>query len=234
MHNLDGEKELNMTEEVDENIHNDHNTDVKLGLQLGKWAVQHNINHSALTSLLHLLKPMHVELPLDSRTLMRTSRTLEIISIEPGHYYHFGFGEVIKKIIDSEINNEVKTNLIELGINIDGLPLAKSSGSQCYPILCKQFSNTNVHIIGLYHGNDKPKSANQFLELFVIEANDILSNGIFHNGHYYLVKIKAFICDVSAKSFVKYTKGHSGYYSCTVQLRVFSSITEFAFQTLPI
>lgn len=31
----------------------------------------------------------------------------------------------------------------------------------------------------------------------------------------YQFKIRAFICDVPAQSFIKYTKGHTGYYSCT-------------------
>lgn len=34
------------------------------------------------------------------------------------------------------------------------------------------------------------------------------------NGQSYEIKIKGFICDVPAKSFIKYTKRHTGYYSC--------------------
>lgn len=119
-----------------------HSSNYKhLGLQLGKWAVDHNITHSALTSLLHLLKPFHKELPLDSRTLLKTQRNIELMFIEPGQYYHFGFKNVVEKIIDSDLN-DVESDVIELFINIDGLPLSKSSGSQCYPILCK-LSNVN-------------------------------------------------------------------------------------------
>jgi len=35
------------------------------------------------------------------------------------------------------------------------------------------------------------------------------------NEHTYPFKIRSFICDVPAKSFITYTKGHSGYYACS-------------------
>jgi len=106
--------------------------------------------------------------------------------------------------------------IIEIIINIDGLPLSKSSGSQVYPILCSLVNNySNVGIIGIYHGYKKPANANRFLQSFVNEAQDLITHGVTINGIIYPFKIKAFICDVPAQSFIKYTKGHSGYYSCT-------------------
>lgn len=40
-------------------------------------------------------------------------------------------------------------------------------------------------------------------------------HAIIINGFNYHFKIKSFICDTPAKAFIKFTKGHSGYYSCT-------------------
>jgi len=58
--------------------------------------------------------------------------------------------------------------MIELAINIDGLPLAKSSGSQVYPILCRLVKHHGtVEMIGIYHGYQKPKNANSYLNDFV-------------------------------------------------------------------
>ncbi|KAJ8966529.1 hypothetical protein NQ317_007175 [Molorchus minor] len=105
--------------------------------------------------------------------------------------------------------------MLELDINIDGLPLSKSSSSQVYPILCKLKATRCVDMIGIYHGYEKPSDANNFLEPFVLELIDIINNNIVINGHTYTVRINSFICDAPAKSFITYTKGHSGYASCT-------------------
>jgi len=106
--------------------------------------------------------------------------------------------------------------IIEIIINIDGLLLSKNSGSQVYPILCSLVNNySNVGIIGIYHGYEKPADANRFLQSFVNEAQDLITHSVTINEIIYPFKIKAFICDVSAQSFIKYTKGHSGYYSST-------------------
>lgn len=202
--------------------------EMSLSLQLGKWALENNITQLAFTKLLHILKPVHPELPLDARTLLKTPRDLVLKTVEPGQYYHFGFRKCIEKFIPQLTCHD--SNLIELCINIDGLPLTKSSGSQLYPILCNVFgTNSTVNIIGLYHGNEKPKSANDFLYDFVTEAVDILTNGVVYNSCNYIIKIKAFICDVPAKAFIKYTKGHSGYMSCTKCVSVGSYYNRICF-----
>ncbi|KYN09202.1 hypothetical protein ALC57_18695 [Trachymyrmex cornetzi] len=69
--------------------------------------------------------------------------------------------------------------MIEVLINIDGLPLSKSSSSQIYPILCSLYSNpTEVTVVGIYHGYENPANANEFLIQFVNEAIDFTLNGI--------------------------------------------------------
>lgn len=187
-----------------------------LRVDLASWALKHNVTLAACTDLLHILKQRHPNLPADSRTLLHTQRVVSTTYVEPGHYYHFGFVNCLKKLLNSS-NGEIKnSDSIEICINVDGLPLSKSSGSQLYPILCNLFLNKNaVNVIGIYHGNEKPKEANLFLKAFVVEANTVLRNGFYYNGNHFKVKIKAFICDVPAKSYIKYTKGHSGYMSCS-------------------
>lgn len=63
-----------------------NNFDLKT--KLAWWStVQHNIPRSALTDLMHLLKPDHPELPLDSRTLLKTPTTTSLNSLDTGEYY---------------------------------------------------------------------------------------------------------------------------------------------------
>lgn len=70
-------------------------------------------------------------------------------------------------------------------------------------------------MIGIYHGYEKPHNANIFLEDFITDVVSMTENGFYFNGKKYGFKIKCFICDVSAKSFICYTKGHSENYSCS-------------------
>lgn len=72
--------------------------------------------------------------------------------------------------------------IIEIIINIDGLPLSKSSESQVYPILCSLSNNyNNIGIIGIYHGYEKFTDANKFLESFVKEVQNLISHDITVN-----------------------------------------------------
>lgn len=154
------------------------------------------------------------ELPSNARTLLKTPRKIAVKSVEPGIYYHFGLEQCIKNLL-SKTHNFLTSNCIEILINIDGLPVAKSTSSQLYPILCCIFTSYNVEVIGIYHGFEKPNNANIFLKDLVDDINNLTSNGIYYNTKLYSIKIKGFICDAPAKSYITFTKGHSGYYSCT-------------------
>lgn len=63
-------------------------------------------------------------------------------------------------------------------IGIDGLPLAKSSSSQLWPILgyLRPLKN-KVFPIGIYWDYEKPKDSNEFLREFVNEII-VLTNDV--------------------------------------------------------
>lgn len=180
---------------------------------LRKWAIMFNVPHESLRQLLSLLKTIHANVPNDPRTLLRTPRKICLKNIEPGAYAHFGLKFAIEHLI-SHVDSTL--SCIELLINVDGLPLSKSSNSQIYPILCSLFKYPhNVSVIGIYHGYEKPTSANELLTDFVQEVIDLMNNGFISQGKCLPFEIKGFICDAPAKSFITYCKGHSGFYSCT-------------------
>uniref|UniRef100_A0A1Y1MQY3 DUF4806 domain-containing protein n=1 Tax=Photinus pyralis TaxID=7054 RepID=A0A1Y1MQY3_PHOPY len=193
-----------------------HNKSLPLDLdpsKLADWAIENSITHAAINSLLSLLKPFHSNLPTDARTLLSTPRKLKLDIIEPGHYYHFGLNIAVTKLIQKYGKN---LECIKICINIDGLPLSKSSSNQLYPILCNLYENPQVvETVGLYQGFDKPKNANLLLERFIGEAVSLTLNGFHCNGYIIPFKIVAFICDAPAKAFILFTKGHTGYNSCS-------------------
>ncbi|KAJ8928081.1 hypothetical protein NQ314_019379 [Rhamnusium bicolor] len=183
---------------------------------LSSWSLKHQVSHVAVNDLLKYFQNHFPELPGDARTLLKTGRNVETKPIASGNYYHFGIKKCIINLYSKHIAFFKNLNTFELDINIDGLPLSKSSNSQVYPILCKLKNiHSDVDMIGIYHGYEKPKNANDFLETCVLDIIDHINNGIDIHGQNYAVKLNSFICDVPAKSFITYTKGHSGYASCT-------------------
>lgn len=191
-----------------------HNTQDTFSNRLQSWAVSYNIPHNALGSLLKLLRStLNVNLPKDPRTLLCTPRHIFSKSVAPGIYSHIGIKNAIEKLINFL---DIKPEIINLLINIDGLPISKSSNSKIYPILCSLAECPQyVSIIGIYHGYENPNNANDFLSDFVLEARELLQQSFTYNNHNILFLIKAFICDAPAKSFITYCKSHIGFFSCT-------------------
>ncbi|KAF0708355.1 Uncharacterized protein FWK35_00032997 [Aphis craccivora] len=73
-----------------------------------------------------------------------------------------------------------------------------------------------VFIVGIFHGYEKPKSSNKFLEEFISELIILVNEGLTTSeGEVICVKLAALICDVPAKSFVLHIKSHNGYNSCS-------------------
>ncbi|KAJ8910893.1 hypothetical protein NQ315_014221 [Exocentrus adspersus] len=124
----------------------------------------------------------------DPRTLLKTPNSYEVIEIEGGgSYYYFG----------------IEKTIILLSVNIDGLPLSKSSGSSFWPILCLITSikklEDKVFIVALYHGSEKPKNPNVLLK-FIYENNICINNILC------TFRVQMLICDTPAKSYVLQVK----------------------------
>lgn len=58
-------------------------------------------------------------------------------------------------------------------------------------------------IVAIWCGNSKPTILNDYLGPFVNELNEILQNSIFINGFKITVKVRCFICDTPARSYIK-------------------------------
>ena len=100
---------------------------------IANWAVSFGISMVALTALLSILHINHPNLPKDGRTLLKTKMHYAIQEKVGGNYHHFG-------ILSSFTLSKYAKTLAEgmtlgLQMNIDGLPLFKSSTVQLWPIL---------------------------------------------------------------------------------------------------
>lgn len=120
----------------------------------------------------------------------------------------------LEKLSEEIISDETLKTLY-LSINIDGVPLFKSSGSSLYPILTSIPCSQQIFLIGCYHGYKKPEDFNDFLKDFVDEIIDLITTGYHCRGKTYNIKIDKLICDAPAKAAVLNIISHTGYYSCT-------------------
>jgi len=187
--------------------------------QLKKWACEYNITHRATGALLKLLKNVKdinelEDLPLDPRTLLSTPKHIVVRDVPPGKYFHYGLENALTDILKSVHLNTVPNN-IEININIDGLPLTKSSKSQFYPILGEIYPRiSELFVIGVYHRYSKPACPNIFLKDFIEEYISLHEKGFQFNGIHFTVTIRCVVCDSPAAAFVKCIKAFNGYFGC--------------------
>lgn len=181
------------------------------------WSVTNNISQIATSELLKLLQAHKCfeNFPLDSRALLKTVRSFKYRTVKPGKYVHLGFDIGLQTVIQ-------KLNFIpdEIGvlINIDGIPVSKSSKSEFWPILCCLESGDAAKkpfCVGVYHGGGKPEDQNDFLKDFVAEVKALERHGYSYHGVVIKFKVKGFICDAPARAFITCTKYHSGFSSCS-------------------
>lgn len=192
----------------------------KLQYFLRNWALDCKINHLQLTSLLKGLNNIFpdVNLPNDSRSLLKTSRSHNIRTLNENNVYgkfvYFGIKSTLQRYLtDKDIKAEVlKRPTLKLIINVDGIPISKSSNKQFWPILCKvHFENLilSPFPIAIYYGSSKPPSLNYYLEELIIELNELITNGFKYENIVIAMHVICFTCDAPARAFLKNIKGHN-------------------------
>ncbi|KAJ8887315.1 hypothetical protein PR048_013530 [Dryococelus australis] len=115
------------------------------------------------------------KLPSDASTLLCTPRKTNARAINPGMYWHSGLENSVKNVLNDCVMID---SSIELVINVDGVPLSRSSGSTLWPILALVYPYKDVFLIGAYRGYEKPASSSNFIEDFVQEFNHLHQSGV--------------------------------------------------------
>ncbi|KAL6421458.1 hypothetical protein ACFW04_012929 [Cataglyphis niger] len=137
-------------------------SDDNLKSYFASWALQHQISHTALSALLQRLRnhSCFSSLSLDACSLLKTLRKQEMHTVVPGTYYHF---ELQKSVLNILISIKSNVDSIETAINLDGLPLSKSS-QHFWLTLGSIMPYNNVFAIGIYYGTEKPANVDDFLK----------------------------------------------------------------------
>ena len=187
--------------------------DDNLKQELAKWSVDNGITQTATGFLLSILQKYHPSLPKDPRTLLKAPCKQPVKDIKGGEYCHIGLSHGLLHLLSF---SPVSGDSLEIQINVDGLPLFKSSSMSLWPILCsvKNVTNREPFVIGVFCGKEKPGSAAEFLSDFVSETCELMKTGFCFGSKQFTVNIHSFVCDAPARAFMKGVKLHCGYSSC--------------------
>ena len=184
---------------------------------LTEWVLDCNVTKTSVNKLLKVLRSQEEFsfLPSSYKTLIKTPRSVNLKTLGPGQYYHFGLEEAIIHCLESENADANSISSIRSIINTDGTSLSNSSMSEVWPLFLRLLDyHTEAIEISIYHGPTKPNNFNDFLLLFVEEAKHLMENGLVYRGQRLPVEILCFSCDQPALSSIKFCVLHTGYFSC--------------------
>jgi hypothetical protein len=120
----------------DSDTEDDEGDSITIRNKLASWATKFSITLSSLTALLDILKPILPSLPKDARTLLGSytqSFSVDVKNVSGGSYHYFGIENTILPLLKK--STEAVNDFIDLHINIDGIPLFKSTNGQFWPVL---------------------------------------------------------------------------------------------------
>ena len=135
--------------------------------EIAKWVLRNKITRTASDELLCILRKFGFqdELPKCTQTLVGTPRLCRTEAKCGGDYAYLGLENGIKRILNEQPDLDLPQNHIDLTVNVNGLPVFKSSGSQIWPILCCLHKTTKPFVVALYYGQSKPSNLEEFLKI---------------------------------------------------------------------
>lgn len=174
--------------EIEENV-NEDTVPEPFERQLSAWALRNRITHCSMKELLALLKSNgHANLPSDPRTFFKTPRTAKVIAMGTGEFCHFNLKD---QIINCVLAFQIKDTSLKLTINVDGLPIFKSTNYSLW-LLLGYLDGTfrRPFVISVYGGYTKPETSNFFLKQFIDDMKEIKKDGILIENVLYTVHLK--------------------------------------------
>ena len=78
----------------------------------------------------------------------------------------------------------------------------------------KKIKQKKVFLIGIFYGTSKPDLLEDYLSDFVSEAESLRQIGITLKGRQHGFRLKAFVCDTPARSYILNINGHTAYFGC--------------------
>ncbi|XP_066916940.1 uncharacterized protein [Clytia hemisphaerica] len=176
--------------------------------RLKQWSLKNHCTRACVNEILGIVGDLGCNVPKDKRTLLKTQRTVTQTAMGLGNYIYIGVENRVTKLLAYDCNMDC----ITLFVNMDGLPLFKSSTINLWPILV-QFHNFKPISVAFFCGKSKPPF-NEFMHDFVVEMKNLINNGITFNNLHYPVSLFCITSDAPARSGMKGIIQHTGFFSC--------------------
>uniref|UniRef100_A0A1B0GNF9 Transposase domain-containing protein n=1 Tax=Phlebotomus papatasi TaxID=29031 RepID=A0A1B0GNF9_PHLPP len=188
---------------------------VPLSEQLRDWASDNYITHTAMNSLLLILRqqPDLHYLPKDARTLFQTPKEVNLENLDPGQFWSRSIGGILLPIL----KDNPHVHKISLQFHIDGLPISHSSKASFWPIQFRvmELPDFPPQIAAIFYGDSKPSSLDNYLSSTVTEIGNLIQNGIDVAERKVHVAVHCIICDSPARATVKGVVNFNHSVGCT-------------------
>ena len=149
--------------------------------------------------------------------ISQSTINVKIEELGEGKFSYFGLETGIQSRLAACPQFASTVAKIDLVINVDGIPISRSSKRNIWPILCT-FGYFSPITVAVFEGRGKPSSLHTFVKKFLDELIDLQQHGVkfIHGEKNYCIPVstKAWVCDAPAREWLKNTKGHSGYNAC--------------------
>lgn len=143
---------LSSTHSLNNSMSSEPSSSYELTESLKNWALKHGCTRQCINDILRIFIDLGHSVPRDARTILNTSRNVATRPMKEGDYVYMGVQNRIEKLLKW---HQYSVNKISLKINIDGIPLFKSSSLQLWPILI-QFGNFKPISVAFFCGRQKP------------------------------------------------------------------------------
>lgn len=180
------------------------------------WAGDFGVTHMSVDALLKVLRRHgHKDLPSTARTLLTSRKSFQVETVGGVDTIKYNIAEQLSLHLNKyppETIQELQS--IDLSLNVDGLPLFKSSAKTLWPILCAiNLTPKCIFPLSLAIASSKPKDIT-FIGDVANELAQVMEDGLEWAGRTVKVNIRCITCDAPAKAMVRCVKLYSGYYGC--------------------
>ncbi len=135
-------------------------------------------------------------------------RVVDIQNKSGMQYIHLSLSEEIEKVLKRypcEVTSRIHS--LEISLNVDGLPLFKSSSLPMWPVLCCiHLEPVIVFPVTLTLGSQRPLDLT-FLEDVVTEIKQLLESGLKFDGRIIEVMLRCIVCQWFSKCGTRTTSG---------------------------
>lgn len=137
--------------------------------------------------------------------------------LDSGSFAYLGIEENLTVFLNKNLKPKSFTGkqlLIHAKVNIDGLPLYKSSSTSLWPILISFGADKQPYPVGIHLGRQKPELEG-FVVDFIKEVSLLRTEGFDWNGVIVKLGKIVFVCDAPARAYLQCILGHTAKKGCS-------------------